>query len=555
MSVRHLSTRQKVTIMSAVMVGLFVVSLDQTIVATALGAIVQDFHSYSSLGLVVTAYLLFMTVTMPIAGKLSDLFGRRLLLLIGLGVFTIGSLASGLSQSIEQLIAFRALQGIGGGIVMANAFTIIGDLFSPRERGKWQGIIGATFGLSSVVGPLLGGWLTDAQSIFGMTTDWRWNFFINVPVGIMAAILIAVYYPKLKHGTSTKVDYTGATFLVICLAALIAAVDNTDLLFGWLIGGSIALGAVQASLYVISALSLIGFIAAEKNAAEPIIPLSFFKNRTFTSSMISFVFFGAAFLAVILYMTQFNQQVYGASATKSGLMLLPLIVGMSLMSGAIGQIVSKTGKYKAFIAIGFLVATAGIFGLSFLDVDSPYWFQAIMMALAGIGFGVGMPILNLAVQNEFSDSHLGVATASSQLFRGLGSTLGTAALTALLVAGIGTSLGSVANDPYIKSLQRVPEARQMLGSGEVDVNTALQINSQRQSIADQAAAGIQKSPLPIHAKSAQLDTFNAQQHEFSARITHSFAKSLNTVFVIAAGFMGVAFVATLFIREKVLSEE
>lgn len=553
MSARHLTNREKFVIMIAVMGGLFVVALDQTIVATALGAIVQDFHSYSSLGLVVTAYLLSMTITMPIAGKLSDLFGRRLLLLIGISIFTVGSLLSGVSQSIEQLIAFRALQGIGGGIIMANAFTIIGDLFSPRERGKWQGIIGATFGLSSVVGPLLGGWLTDAHQIFGMTTDWRWNFFINVPVGIIAAVLIAVYCPKLKHSMSTKVDYAGASLLVVCLAALIAAVDNTGLLFGWLITSTLSVGIVQIALYVISALALLGFILIERKVNEPIIPLNFFKNRTFTSSMISFVFFGAAFLAVILYMTQFNQQVYGASATKSGLMLLPLILGMSIMSGAIGQIVSRTGKYKIYIIVGFLLATLAIFGLSFLRVDSPYWFQAIMMGLAGIGFGVGMPILNLAVQNEFDDKHLGVATASSQLFRGLGSTLGTAALTAMLVAGIGASLGTISKDPYIQSLQRVPEAHRMIGGGDIDVNTALQINNQRQSIADQAAAGINKSPLPPQLKQSQIATFDKQQSLFNHNVTHSFADSLSRIFLATTGLMGVAFVATLFIREKELS--
>jgi EmrB/QacA subfamily drug resistance transporter len=552
MSVRHLETKQKVVIMCAVMAGLFIVALDQTIVATALGAIVSDFHDYSSLGLVVTAYLLFMTITMLIAGKLSDLFGRRLLLLIGIGIFTAGSLMSGLSQSIEQLIAFRALQGVGGGIIMANAFTIIGDLFSPRERAKWQGIIGATFGLSSVVGPLLGGWLTDTHQVLGMTTDWRWNFFINIPVGIIAAILIARYCPKLAHTTSRKVDYAGATLLVVGLASLIAAVDNTDLLFGWLISNTITVTIIQIALYIISAVAIVGFIVIERHAEEPIIPLTFFKNRTFLSAMISFIFFGAAFLAVILYMTQFNQQVYGASATKSGVMLLPLVLGMSIMSGAIGQIVSKTGRYKLFVVIGFLVATIAIFCLSFLNVDSPYWYQAVMMILAGVGFGVGMPILNLAVQNEFADEQLGVATASSQLFRGLGSTIGTAGLTAILVAGIGVSLGNINDDAYIKSLQRVPQAAQMIGGEDVSVNTALQINNQRQTIAQQAASGIDKSPLPPAVKDKQNQVFEQQQNTFSYNVTHAFASSLDKVFLITAGLMGVAFVATLFIREKTL---
>ncbi len=555
MSTRQLTTRQKVIIMCAVMAGLFVVALDQTIVATALGAMVKDFHSYDSLGLVVTAYLLFMTITMPIAGKLSDLFGRRLFLLLGIGIFTVGSLLSGLSQSIEQLIAFRALQGIGGGIVMANAFTIIGDLFSPRERGKWQGIIGATFGLSSVIGPVLGGYLTDAHQFMGVTTDWRWNFFINVPIGMIAAGLITLYCPELRHRTSQKIDYSGAVLLIVCLAALIAAVDNTDLLFEWLIHGVITVTMVRSGLYILSIVALVAFVVVERKAQEPIIPLGFFRNRTFTSSMVAFLFFGAAFLAVILYMTQFNQQVYGASATKSGLMLLPLILGMSIMSGAIGQLVSRTGRYKGYIMVGFLVATIGIFGLSFLHADSSYWLQAIMMALAGIGFGVGMPILNLAVQNEFDSQHLGVATASSQLFRGLGSTLGTAALTALLIAGIGTTLGDITHQSYLKSLQHIPEARQLLGTGTIDVNEALQINNQRHTIKQHAINGIDQSTLPAAMKQSRVQAFTEQQNHFSHTVTASFADSLHQVFLITTGLMGLAFVATLFIREKHLSTE
>lgn len=552
-ALRDLTSRAKVVIMLAVMSGLFVVALDQTIVATALGAIVQDFKSYDSLGLVVTAYLLTLTISMPIAGKLSDLFGRRLLLIIGLSIFTIGSFGSGISGNITELIAWRAFQGIGGGIVMANAFTIIGDLFSARDRAKWQGFIGAVFGLSSVVGPLLGGYLTDPHNIFGLTTDWRWNFFINIPVGLFAITVIALKCPQLKQAGKKIIDYSGAILLVVTLASIVLAVDNTELIFGGLINAGMSLGLIRGLLFAVAALGIIGFIYAESKTKEPIVPLHFFRDRTFTAAMISLLFFGAAFLAVILYITQFNQQVFGASATQSGIMLLPLILAMSAMSGAAGQIIHRTGKYKAMILLGFFIATVGIFGLSFLTETSPYWLEAIFLVLAGLGFGVGMPVINLAVQNEFEDRFLGAATASSQLFRGLGSTVGTAVLSGLLTAGIATSLGNISQTPYVQSLQRVPEARQMIGGGDISTNTALQLNAQRDAIRQQAEAGIEKAELPPQLKQKQIEQFEKQANDYSQQVTHSFASSLQRVFQITTVLMLLALVASGLIRERKLT--
>ncbi|MDQ5982628.1 MAG: hypothetical protein QG549_625, partial [Patescibacteria group bacterium] len=221
----NLELRSKIIIMLSVMASLFLVALDQTIIATALGKIVEEFNAFSSLSWIVTAYLLTTTITVPIAGKMSDLFGRRTVLLIGVAVFGLGSLFSGMAGSIDQLIAARAFQGIGGGIITANAFTIIGDLFAARERGRWQGIFGAVFGLSSIIGPLLGGWLTDPHNIFGLTTDWRWTFWINVPVGIAAFIVIAIFCPPLRHDKKPLIDYTGATLLTNALGTLVLAVD------------------------------------------------------------------------------------------------------------------------------------------------------------------------------------------------------------------------------------------------------------------------------------------------------------------------------------------
>lgn len=543
--------RQKILVMIAVMSGLFLVALDQTIISTALGKIVQEFNSFSSLGFVVTAYLLFSTVTVPLAGKMSDMFGRRLVLLVGVILFTIASLLSGMSANIEQLILFRAIQGIGGGIIMANAFTIVGDLFSPRERGKWQGLISAVFGLSSVIGPLLGGFLTDSHSFFGLTTDWRWTFFINVPIGIFAAFVIAKFCPSIKHDKKHYIDYLGAATITLALSSLVLAVDNTELIFKSLIDNGIAVSLIKTVLFSFSALMAAAFVAAEHRAKQPIIPLRFFKNRTFTSVMTAALLFGAAFLGAILYLTQFNQQVFGANATEAGLMLLPMMVGMIAASLVIGQIVSKTGKYKGFILGGFAAAAAGVFALSFLTPESPYWHEAIIMSFMGIGLGTGMPIMNLAVQNEFEQHDLGAATASSQLFRGLGSTVGTAVLSGILTVGVTAGIGDIKNDAYIQSLRQSPAASQLF-EGEVDANTVLQINAERDTITQQANEAIDAAPVATPVKEAQKEQFITNQEEFKGNVVEAFTDSLHTVFYVSSGLMVLALMAVSFITQREL---
>lgn len=549
----HISMRQKILVMIAVMSGLFLVALDQTIISTALGKIVEEFHSFSSLGFVVTAYLLTSTVTVPLAGKFSDMFGRRMVLLSGVVVFTIGSLMSGLSGSIEQLILFRAIQGIGGGIIMANAFTIIGDLFTPRERGKWQGLFGAVFGLASVVGPLLGGFLTDAHNIFGLVTDWRWTFFINIPIGIFSAIIIARYCPSIKHDKKHYLDYAGAATLTLALSSVVLAVDNTELIFKSLIDNGVSLTLIKTVLFSFSAIMAALFVWAESRARQPIIPLRFFKNRTFTSVMISALLFGAAFLGAILYLTQFNQQVFGVNATDAGLMLLPFMGGMIAASMTVGQIVSRTGKYKSFILVGFAIATVGIFALSFLTPTSPYWHEAIIMVFIGMGMGTAMPIMNLAVQNEFEQQDLGAATSSSQLFRGLGSTIGTAVLSGILTVGVTAGIGDIKNDAYLQALSKSPEASQMLGD-KIDANTVLQINAQRATIADQATEAIDAAPVPTQIKETQKEQFAKNQTEFKDTVVNAFSDSLHKVFYVSAGLMVLALIAVSFVKEKKLRD-
>lgn len=545
----HLSLRRKLIIMISVMASLFLVALDQTIIATALGKIVEEFNAFSSLSWVVTAYLITTTITVPIAGKLSDLFGRRLILLIGVAVFAIGSLMSGLSGNITELIVWRAIQGIGGGIITANAFTIVGDLFAARERGRWQGLIGAVFGLSSVIGPLLGGWLTDGHGIFGVTTDWRWTFFINVPVGIIAFILIALYCPPLRRATKATIDYLGAALLSVGLATLILAVDNTETIFAGLLDATgLSLAGLRVIMYSIVALSIAGFIYAEHKAEQPILPLKFFKNRNFVVLSSVALLFGAAFMGSILYLTQFNQQVFGASPTESGLMLLPMVGGIMVSSIGAGQIISRTGRYKIFMQIGFMIATAMMALLALLTPESSYAYEAVVMAFLGLGMGVAMPVLSLAVQTEFQQADLGAATSSSQLFRSLGSTIGTAAFGALLTAGVLTQVTDLQQTQYIQTLQ---QSGQVSRIGDInDPNTLLTLNMPDIRTQITNAADAQFAQLPEGAQQPAQEAFSAQQDEFGDKVTHAFSDSLRIIFMTAAGLVAVATALIFMLKER-----
>ena len=548
----HLTVRQKVIIMIAVMSAMFLVALDQTIISTALGRIVQDFNAFTSLSLVVTAYLLTTTITVPIAGKLSDIFGRRTILLIGVGVFTVGSLLSGVSGDVNQLILWRAVQGIGGGIITANAFTIIGDLFEARERGRWQGLIGAVFAVSSVVGPLLGGFLTEPHTILGLTTSWRWTFFINVPIGILAFVIVAIFSPSFRHSANAKIDYAGAALLAIALGTLVLAVDNTDKIFaGFLSASSWSLLGLRVVMYSIVVLATLALVLRERRASAPIINLRFFKNRNFVLIMAIALLQGAAFLGSILYLTQFNQQVFGASPTQSGLMLLPMIAGLMAVSIITGQLVSRTGKYKAILLTGFIVATIAIALLSTLTPSSSYVYEAFIMFFAGAGLGAAMPVINLAVQNEFEQKDLGAATSSSQLFRSLGSTIGTAVFGSMLTAGVIAGLGGVNNDAYVQQLHSNAAASSKLGDLN-DANNLLNLNTP--AVKAGVTDGFNKAiaPLPTPVKTAAQKNFTDNQNAYTQKIVNAFSSSLHWIFVLAAGLMVAATLIVASLKERPL---
>lgn len=549
----HLTLKAKIIIMISVMASLFLVALDQTIISTALGKIVQDFNAFDSLSWIVTAYLVTTTITVPIAGKLSDLFGRKKMLIIGVVIFGIGSLLSGASPNIIWLIAARAFQGIGGGIITANAFTIVGDLFAARERGKWQGLISAVFGIASVIGPLLGGFLTESHNVLGLThTDWRWTFWINIPVAIAALIIIGIFCPPLKHDNKPRVDYAGAALVAIFLGVLIFAIDNTGQIFSGLLSATgLSLVGLRIIMYAVVAASLIGLILVERRAPEPIINLSFFKNKNFTVIMGIAFLHGAAFLGAILYLTQFNQQVFGASPTQSGLMLLPLMAGLMTASISTGQIVSRIGKYKVLMITGFIVMTVAIGFLTTLSPSTSYLYEAIIMVFLGLGIGVGLPLMNLAVQSEFAQHELGAATSASQLFRNLGSTIGTAIFGSLLTIGIASTLGDVKNDPYIQTLRQSPAASKIITS-TTDANTLLNINSPaiKSEITSGFKAGIATAPVSVQTQATK--TFEKNQTGYSNKIIDAFSDSIHTIFIVATVLVAIAATGTFFLKERVL---
>lgn len=530
---RHLSSRQKVIVMIAVMSGMFLAALDQTIVGTALPKILSEFNALKELSWVVTAYLLTSTVAVPIAGKLSDLYGRRKVLLAGIVIFVLASLLCGTAQDIGQLIAYRALQGLGGGALFAGAFTVIGDLFDARERGKWQGLFGAVFGLSSLVGPLLGGYFSDGSSILGIATSWRWAFLINVPVGILAFGLIARYLPTIvTHTKKVAIDFLGAGLLTVALASLVLAcsLGGTD---GWAWNSTQIIG-----LFATALVTSVLFVLAELRAKDPIIPMRLFRISVFANICLIMLLFGAAFFGAIIYVPTFAQQVLGFSATNSGVILLPMVIGLTLASVSMGRLVNKTGKYKIIVVAGLIVATLGVLSLSGLTQQSNYWDLAWRIGLAGFGMGMSMPIFNLAAQNAVEQGDLGVATSSVQLFRSVGGTVGLAALGGVMNNIIAQKLTNIQNEPFVQIANQAGQGAQFANFDINSIQGFLSVQAQ------QAVIG-QLQALPVGMRDAAILALG----QFADTLKNVLASSITQMFLIAASIMAVAAISAFFLKE------
>jgi EmrB/QacA subfamily drug resistance transporter len=424
-ALRH---RQILVVFSALMLGMLLAALDQTIVATALPTIVGDLGGLNHLSWVVTAYLLAATVSTPLYGKLGDLYGRKRLFQAAIVIFLTGSALSGASTSMGQLIAFRAVQGLGGGGLIVLAMAIIADVVSPRERGRYQGYFGALFGASSVAGPLLGGFFTDNLS-------WRWVFYVNLPLGIAALLVTMVALPAPARRAGARIDYVGAALLTAAISCIVLVTTwgGTEMEWGspTIVGMSVASVALLAVFFVV-----------ERRAPEPLLPLRLFQGRVFSvSTVVSFIV-GVAMFGGISYLPLFLQVGGGVSATNSGLLLLPLMLGLLGASVVAGQLTSRTGRYKRFPIAGMAVATVGMVLLSTMGPDTSRIVSGVYMAVLGIGIGLVMQILVLATQNSVQVADLGVATASVSFFRSVGGSIGVALFGALFNARLSAELAA-----------------------------------------------------------------------------------------------------------------
>lgn len=491
-----INKRALIAVFAGLMLAMFVSSLDQTIVSTALPTIVGELGGVDHMLWVTTAYVLASTCMMPIYGKLGDLIGRKPLFIAALALFTVGSLICGIGDSMFTLIAGRAVQGLGGGGLMILSQAIIADVVPVRQRGKYMGVMGAVFAVSMIVGPLLGGWFTEVAG-------WRYIFWFNVPIAIVAIALAAAFLPKAKRSAqSFKLDILGTALLIggtVCLV-----------LFTTVGGGSAGWGSFEAiALGVACVVCFVLFVVAERHAQEPIMPLSLFKNRNFIVASLAGLLIMVAMMGTISYLPTYMQIVNGASATESGYMMLPTMVGMMIMSTVSGFLASKTGRYKWMPVASCLVAAVALVLMSTIAVETSTIMMFVYLFILGFGMGLGQQILVLIVQNEFPHAMVGTATSSNNYIREVGATLGSSVIGALFTSRL---------------------ANQLAGAGEALASTGLSANSITPAIV------------------AQLPT------DIQLLVQNAYHDALVPIFLYLAPFLLVGAVLLLFLKENPLKD-
>ncbi len=486
-----LSRRSVLLIIGALMLGMLLAALDQTIVSTALPTIVGDLKGGSHIAWVITAYLLAATVSTPLWGKLGDQYGRKVFFQAAIVIFLAGSILSGLSHSMIELIAFRAIQGLGGGGLMVGAQAIVGDIVSPRERGRYVGLFGAVFGVSSIVGPLLGG-------VFVDDLTWRWIFYINMPIGIIALIVVASQVPGKLGRVHHIIDYIGTTVLALAATSFILMTSLGGTTYAWSSAPIWILGA--------SGVVLVGvFVLVERKAAEPVLPLHLFRLRAFSVTSIVGFIVGFAMFGAITYLPAFFQVVRGVSPTFSGVQLLPLMAGLLVVSIGSGQAISRTGRYRYWPIAGAGTMTLGLYLLSLMGVSTPSLLDSLYMLVLGMGIGGVMQVLVIIVQNAVPHSELGVATSGATFFRSIGGSFGTAIFGAIFANVLAGNLTSHLHGVHLPA-----------GFSSADATPAL----------------LSHLPVAIH-------------QGFIA----GYAESIQTVFIVAVPIAALAFLATWLIPQ------
>ncbi|MBC7724569.1 MAG: MFS transporter [Burkholderiaceae bacterium] len=534
-----MSHRQIMFVIYGLMAGMFLSALDQTVVGTSIRTIADDLNGLSEQAWVTTAYLIVSTIATPIYGKLSDIFGRRPLFIFAISIFLAGSVASGFATSIFELSLFRAFQGLGAGGLMALPLAIMGDMLAPRERAKYQGYFLAVFGISSVIGPLIGGLFAGTPEIL-FIAGWRWVFLINLPIGAIALVIVMsfLHLPKKSVNRSVRIDWWGAAAVIVTVGTLLLVAEQGRS-WGWMSPAAIV-------SYVVVALGIAAFILVERRMGDDaLIPLKLFRSSTFSMATVLGILVGFGMFGALSTIPLYLQLVKGSTPTESGFQLLPMILGLMISSIVSGQLISRTGKYRIFPTLGTAFMAVGFFLFTFITADTPIWFVMLGMLAVGLGLGQLMQTLTIASQNSVGARDIGVATSSSTFFRQIGGTLGVAVLFSVLFSRIPDTLAAAfsdsklltalkaATDPTTTAGQAVladPNNKQILGilADPSQIGTALDGNTSFLTTSDPALA---------------------------APFLHGFADATVSGFWVSLIVVLVAFVLSLFLKATPLREK
>ncbi|MGI8697732.1 MAG: MDR family MFS transporter [Mycobacteriales bacterium] len=522
----QLQHREILTILAGLMMGMFLAALDQTIVASAIRTIGDDLHGLSVQAWVTTAYLITSTITTPLYGKLSDLYGRKPFFLTAISLFLVGSALCAFSTSMYMLAGFRAVQGLGAGGLFSMALAIIGDIVPPRERARYQGYFLAVFGTSSVLGPVIGGFFAGQPSILSIS-GWRWVFLVNIPIGLVALVVVNKVLNLPHSRRDHSIDWLGALALTVGLVPLLIVAEQGRT-WGWTSGRALL-------CYVVGVGGLAAFVAAESRMGDDaLIPLRFFKDRTFGLTSAVGVVVGMGLFGGIASLPLYLQIVKGASPTKSGLLLIPLTAGIMLGAIVSGQLISRTGRYKVFPVIGSALMTVGMLLLSRVGVDTPFWQAGIFMAVFGLGLGNVMQPITLAVQNAMPPGDIGVATSSATFFRQMGGALGTAVFLSVLFSTVGAKIQdafrATVPTPVFQAALRDPDVIHDPANAPV-------------LAAVRAGGGVGGRALDDTSFISHLDP------RFARPFQIGFSGAMDLVFLLGAGVIVLAFVLLLFLPE------